>query len=143
MSVSGFGLAFGTSYNPSGGLDLGGTQPKDTKSISDIFVLISFIVAIGILIFSLIKSKMFNNLYMIGGFVGFILLLIFRFKTGSEVKDAGTQVIGVEYAIGYYLALLMFLICGILGIFGLKTKTPETIPAETTGAPPPAEPPPA
>ncbi|RPI18329.1 MAG: hypothetical protein EHM58_05720 [Ignavibacteriae bacterium] len=141
LTLNAYNLTFGTSYSPSGGLDFGSTEKKSEKIGPDAIIIGAFVLALCILVFSFFNTALSRNIYMIGGFLSFILILVFRFKTGSEIQQGG-QTIGAEFAYGFYITAAMFLIIGILGVLTLKPKAPvtaavenpEKIPVETPPA---------
>ena len=113
LSVSGKDLVIGTEFQKP---DFGMGSSKQIEKIEpNIFAILSFITAvIGIIIF-FVKSKKENLTWIILSICGLVSLLIVYL--GAQEKASGNsaqQVIEVSPQIGYYLAILGFIVAGVI-----------------------------
>ena len=92
-----------------------GSSKQIEKIEPNIFAILSFITAvIGIIIF-FVKSKKENLTWIILSICGLVSLLIVYL--GAQEKASGNsaqQVIEVSPQIGYYLAILGFIVAGVI-----------------------------
>lgn len=132
LSASGIQLAVGTNTNNKATSVFESTQKKNIEIKSNILVAIALIAAIAALILSFLKGKKGIIGPAIAGGIGVISLLLFSYKVNNIAYEIANQVanetanetiingtalglsmasiIQLHYKIGFYLALIVFLL---------------------------------
>lgn len=137
-SITGFNLVTGTNLKtPMSGLDdmsgyfnggntAGQSQSKGEKVPSNTWAILAFISAIAGAAVFYKKAKKEALIGFIIGIVGTVSLLVLRWTVKSTVESQvnGMMSIEVDFAFGYWVSLLMFIIGGGISYLRLR-KLPE------------------
>lgn len=112
MSLSGLQLITGSEVKADGMLDglsnMGETQENDEVDPQPLalFALISAAAGLGL---SFIRIKMIALLNVVLSVLGFIFLILLKINLDGEVELSGQNVITLDYQLGYWLAVIIFL----------------------------------
>ncbi len=126
---------FDESTDMSRSFGMGTSKPKMNKQgekAQDSLIIAAFIVAIAGLALSFLGGKNSSIVPAILGVAGIIILLIFKTKTDNDILREGGGAIQAEYAIGFWLTFLAFVLAALFNgfIFFNKEKSVETIQNE-------------
>ncbi|MCX5803452.1 MAG: zinc-ribbon domain-containing protein [Proteobacteria bacterium] len=130
MTFSGFQLAKGTTFDQPKSFGQKMAAEKQPRKVHfEIFALLSLLVAVGGLGACFLKGKAGVTLPAIAGGIGTILLILMRIKLSREISKvgAGANILQLEYGIGYYLTILLFLASLVINLYS-PTKRDATPP---------------
>lgn len=151
FSVTGFDIVIGSDIDVSGPLGgLGGAQPtEDAGSAGDFegrfYVILALAAAVLGLGLSFLREKLGSAMATVMGVAGLAFLLLFRMAFSPDLgaqADAAAGALSVNWKIGWWLALVAFVLAAAAGVWVAMTGTgaPATVGYGETA--PPGEPPP-
>ncbi len=142
-SLSGFEVAFGTTIEQPGGAGgmFGGkgAKAKETTTDPNATAIIALVIAVAGIILSFVQIKQQSLILIILSALGFIVMLMVKSSIGGDISKQPVQMLEISYGIGYYLALLFFIIPIVTNVLIMVTGKKEVV---IDGLPPANEPPP-
>jgi uncharacterized membrane protein YozB (DUF420 family) len=104
-------------------------ERQDRKVGSEPLAMAILVVTIFGVALSFLKSRKSSLIASLIGIVDFILLLLLKSKIETEATNQGQGIIQVEYGIGFWLVLILFIAAIALNgylYFGSKQQTKVT-----------------
>ncbi len=125
MSLSGFQLITGSEVKADGMFgDLSNQGETKEKNEVDpqplaLFALLSAVAGLGL---SFIRKKMIALINVVISALGFIFLILLKINLDGDVELSGQNVITLDYQLGYWLAVLLFVGSAVIQWFVFKEE---------------------
>ncbi|MBF0558858.1 MAG: zinc ribbon domain-containing protein [Nitrospirae bacterium] len=117
-TFSGLQLVTGTTVNEPG--LFGTSQPRKVKG--EMLAVLAFLSGIAGLVFSFSAGRVRNLASSVIGFVGVILLFLMKSKIDKDVLRQTGGVVHLDYGLGYYLALLLFIAAIAVSVYSIMQE---------------------
>ncbi|MFN3396681.1 MAG: zinc-ribbon domain-containing protein [Thermodesulfovibrionales bacterium] len=124
MSFSGIQLVTGTTIEEP--TMFGPAQKRKVKS--EAFALLTFLSAIAGLVLSLMKNKKGTIGTIVSGCAGIVLLLMLESKLDSDIKKETAGMLQLNYDIGFYLTLVLFIAVAGINAYSIMRYKGMTLP---------------
>jgi len=119
VTLTGIQLVTGAEIKQS---NMFGSKNRIEKINSEPYAVVAFLSGIFAFVFSFVRGKGSSIISAIGAGVGFVFLLLLKFKLDNDALREGEGLIQVDYQIGYYMAFLFFILAILLNIFLFTQK---------------------
>lgn len=128
-SISGIQFVTGTSLEEPqmfkqqfGAQNMSPRPMKQEKIKPQLYVILSLICVIAGLVFSFVKWKSGMLITSISGAAGFIFILLQKLKLENELVQKSQGLIQLEYLLGFYLTLILFLLAVAINVYSLTQR---------------------
>lgn len=91
-----------------------------------LYVILALVCVIAGLVLSFVKGKIGSITTIIAGSLGFIFVLLQKFKLDDELVRKSQGLIQIDYLLGFYLTLILFLSTIAVNIYAL-TQSEESL----------------
>lgn len=95
---------------------------KQEKIKPQLYVILALICVITGLVLSFVKGKLGALTTSIAGVVGFIFVILQKFKLENELVQKSQGLIKLDYLLGFYLTLILFLSAIAINIYSFFQK---------------------
>lgn len=116
-SFSGIQLVTGTTIEAPDTDMFGGSRRQ--KATPEPWAILAFLCGVSGFIFSLMRKEVNNLLCTYAGTIGVVTLVILNSKIKHDVLKEGRGMFQVEFGIGYYLSIILFLVAVGINIYSL------------------------
>lgn len=108
------------------------TKPtKEEKIKPQLYVILALICVIAGIVLSFVKGKLGALTTSIAGAVGFIFVILQKFKLENELVKQSQGLIQVDYLLGFYLTLILFLFAVAINVYSLtQSESAVSLPSK-------------
>ena len=118
--VSGIETVTGTNFESS---EMFGKSTDNRKMDPELFAILALLCALGGIGFSFARGGAANLLNLLASIGGAVFLIVLKFKLDHDVHSSGELMIKIDYMIGYWLALLLFIGSALMHAMFVKRRS--------------------
>ncbi len=98
-------------------------KPQTKKVKGEPLTRIAFALAILGFVLSFLKGILISKILSITGLAGTVVMLFLKTKIDQKVAETGVGLLAIDYKIGFWLILLLFVVIFIVNLIPEKGKT--------------------